>query len=92
MQRLGIRAHDRVAYLALNVHAQLEGFYSVPQIGAVLVPLNYRLTAEDFAYLLEHSGTRMVCAHRDYLEALDGIRARLPHVEFFVALTGQKDN
>ena len=29
--------------------AQLESFYAVPQIGAVLVPINYRLTADDFA-------------------------------------------
>ncbi len=32
-----------------NTHAQLEAFYAVPQIGAVLVPINYRLTADDFA-------------------------------------------
>ena len=31
-----------------NTHAQLESFYAVPQIEAVLVPINYRLTAEDF--------------------------------------------
>ncbi|CAN5569076.1 acyl-CoA synthetase [soil metagenome] len=89
MQQLGISAGDRVAYLAPNSHAQLEAFYSVPQIGAVLVPLNYRLTADDFAYLLNHSGTRMVCAHRDYLDAIDSIRGRLTRVEHFVALTGK---
>ena len=33
-----------------------------PQIGAVLVPINYRLTADDFAYLIQHSGARIVCA------------------------------
>ena len=47
----------------------------MPQIGAVLVPLNYRLTADDFVYLINHSGARMVCAHRDYLEAIDSIRS-----------------
>ena len=39
-------------------------------------PLNYRLTADDFAYLIEHSGARVVCAHSDYLDAVDGIRDR----------------
>ena len=34
----------------------MESFYAVPQIGAVLVPLNDRLTADDFAYLIQHSG------------------------------------
>src|SRR4029450_8944717 len=83
---------DRVAYLSPNTHAQLESFYAVPQIGAVLVPLNYRLTADDFVYLINHSGARMVCADRDYLGTIDSIRSRLPCVEHFVALTGEAES
>ena len=89
LQQLGIGSGDRVAYLAPNTHAQLESFYAVPQIGAVLVPLNYRLTADDFVYLINHSGARIVCAHRDYLAAIDSIRSQIPHVEHFVALTSE---
>jgi fatty-acyl-CoA synthase len=89
LQELGIGSGDRVAYLAPNSHAQLESFYAVPQIGAVLVPLNHRLIADDFVYLLNHSGARIVCAHRDYLETIDSIRSRLPRIEHFVALTGE---
>jgi len=87
LQKLGIGSRDRVAYLSPNTHAQLESFYAVPQIGAVLVPLNYRLTADDFVYLINHSGSRMVCADRDYLGTIDSIRSRLPCVEHFVALS-----
>src|SRR5712691_6354026 len=90
LQRLGVLPGDRIAYLAPNTHAQLESFYAVPQIGAVLVPLNYRLTADDFVYLINHSGARVVCAHADYLAAIDGIRTQLPGVEHFVALEGER--
>lgn len=83
LQHLGVHKGDRVAYLAPNTHAQLESFYAVPQIGAVLVPLNYRLTAGDFVYLINHSGARVVCVHADYLLAVDSIRAQLPAVEHF---------
>src|ERR671931_1759877 len=86
LQRLGVRAGDRVAYIAPNTHAQLESFYAIPQIGAVLVPLNYRLIADDFAYLINHSGARIVCAHSDYLDAIDSIRSQIPNVSSFVAL------
>src|SRR6195256_6190568 len=89
LQELGICSGDRIAYLAPNSHAQLESFYAVPQIGAVLVPLNHRLIADDFVYLLNHSGARIVCAHRDYLGTIDSIRSRLPQLEHFVALTGE---
>jgi len=86
LQKLEIRRGDRVAYLSPNSPAQLESFYAVPQVGAVLVPLNYRLTADDFVYLINHSGSRMLCADRDYLGTIDSIRSRLPRVEHFVAL------
>src|SRR5215472_8532160 len=91
LQKLGITSGDRIAYLSPNTHAQLESFYAVPQIGAVLVPLNYRLIADDFVYLINHSGSRMVCADRDYLGTIDSIREQLPKVESFIALTGEAD-
>jgi len=54
------------------------------------VPINYRLTADDFAYIINHSGARIVCAHADQLDAVESIRAKLPGVERFVALEGTK--
>jgi fatty-acyl-CoA synthase len=88
LQDLGIAVGDRVAYIAPNTHSQLESFYAVPTIGAVLVPVNYRLSVSEFAYILNHSGARMVCVHADYVAAVESIRAQLPGVEFFVALDG----
>src|SRR5437764_5481085 len=89
-QRLGVGHGDRVAYIAPNTHAQLESFYAVPQLGAVLVPINYRLTADDFAYIIGHSGSKVVCAHADYLDAVDSIRDQIPDVTHFVALEGSR--
>ena len=88
LQRYGIRKGDRVAYLAPNTHGLLEAFYAVPQIGAILVPINYRLTADDFAYIINHSGARIVCVHADQLDAVESIRGKLTAVERFVALEG----
>src|SRR5215217_2038536 len=86
LQCLGVTKGDRVAYIAPNTHAQLESFYAVPQIGAVLVPINYRLVADDFAYIISHSGAKVVCAHSEYLDMVDGIRAELKDVVHFVSL------
>jgi len=91
LQTLGVRQGDRVAYIAPNTHAQLESFYAVPQIGAVLVPINYRLTSDDFAYLINHSGAKIVCAHSEYLDAVERVRLELPNVEAFVALEGARE-
>ena len=86
LQRLGVKPGDRVAYIAPNTHAQLESFYAVPQIGAVLVPINFRLVADDFRYLIQHSGAKVVCASADFLDAVDSIRDDLKEVTHFVAL------
>src|SRR6516164_10575133 len=91
LQQLSVKQRDRVAYIAPNAHAQLESFYAVPQIGAVLVPINYRLTADDFVFLINHSGAKIVCAHADYLDAVDSVRLQLPSVEQFVALSDARD-
>jgi fatty-acyl-CoA synthase len=88
LRGLGVTQGDRVATIAPNTHAQLESFYAVPQIGAVLVPINYRLTAEDFVYIVNHSGATVVCAHGDYVKTLDSFRDQMPGVRHFVAFEG----
>jgi fatty-acyl-CoA synthase len=90
LTRLGVVRHDRVATIAPNTHQHLEQFYAIPQLGAVIVPINYRLSADDFVYVVSHSGAKVLCVHGDYLDTVDRVRARMPQVEHFVALEGRK--
>jgi fatty-acyl-CoA synthase len=87
---MGVKQGDRVAYISPNTHEQLESFYAVPQIGAVLVPINFRLTAEDFVYIATHSGATVLCVHPDYVNAIDGVRGQLAGVKHFIVL-GKSD-
>ncbi len=91
LQRLGVRNGDRVATIAPNTYAQLASFYAVPQIGAVLVPLNYRLTPEDFVYIVNHAGATVLCVDPDYTKDVDSIRDRLPQVRHFVTFGSPED-
>ena len=90
LEKLGVHRGDRVATIAPNTHQHLEQYYAVPQIGAVIVPMNYRLVPDDFVYLANHSGSRVLCVHSDYLDAVDAVRERMTTVEHFVALEGSK--
>jgi fatty-acyl-CoA synthase len=90
LQQLGVQQGDRVAYIAPNTHAQLESFYAVPQLGAVLVPINFRLAAEEFQYLIQHSGAAVVCAGADHIASVESIRAQLGGVRHFVSLDGPR--
>jgi len=90
LMQLGVVKGDRVATISPNTHQQLEQFYAVPALGAVLVPINYRLSADDFVYVVTHSGATVLCVHEDYLDAIDAVRHRMPLVRHFVALEGKK--
>src|SRR4030088_887382 len=83
LERLGVARGDRVAVIAPNTHAHLEQYYAVPQLGAVLVPVNFRLTGDDWAYIVGHSGARVVVAHSDQLDAIDAVRSQMPGVQHF---------
>jgi fatty-acyl-CoA synthase len=87
---LGVVPGDRVATISPNTHQHLEQFYAIPQIGAVIVPMNYRLAPDDFLYLAIHSGAKVLCVHSDYLDAVDTVRDRMHAVSCFVALEGKK--
>jgi fatty-acyl-CoA synthase len=60
LQESGIEKDDRVAFLAPNTSEMLEAHYGVPAAGAVLVAINIRLTAEEIAYIVDHSGSRVL--------------------------------
>jgi fatty-acyl-CoA synthase len=90
LAKLGVANGDRVATIAPNSHQHLEQFYAIPALGAVIVPMNYRLTAEDFVYMVSHSGATVLCVHTDHLDLVDTVRDRMPGVRHFVALEGHK--
>jgi fatty-acyl-CoA synthase len=56
----GLERHDRVAALCPNTAALLELHHAVPAAGGVLVAINFRLSAAEVAYILEHSGARLL--------------------------------
>ena len=86
LRQLGVDRGDKVALLSPNSHRLLEAFFAVPQLGAVLTPLNYRLTTPEFAYILEHSQTRVVLVDWEYAHQLAPIVDTLKGVWHYVLL------
>ncbi|GCD90011.1 acyl--CoA ligase family protein [Nocardioides sp. LS1] len=65
---LGVGPGDRVAVLASNSHVQLEMHHAVPLRGAVLVPINIRLSPAEVGYILEHAGASLLVVSVEYVE------------------------
>lgn len=57
---LGVTPGDRVAALCTNSHIMLEMHYGVPLAGAVLVPLNIRLSVDELLYIVKHAGANVL--------------------------------
>jgi len=81
---LGVRKGDRVCILSPNSHFFLESFYGTSQIGAVLVPLNYRLVSADHQYILDHAGVKTLLVDWEYSAVIDEIRESLPAVKHWI--------
>jgi fatty-acyl-CoA synthase len=90
-EELGIEEGDRLAVLLPNVAPMLELTYAVPGVGGVLVPLNTRLAAPEYAYILEHSGAKALVADRSLEDKLGGSAPRVVWVEEYEELLEAAD-
>jgi fatty-acyl-CoA synthase len=60
LRAAGLQKGDRVAFLALNSEPLLLAHYAVPLAGSVIVAINTRLNADEVAYIIQHSGSRLL--------------------------------
>lgn len=77
LRTIGVEPGDRVATLLPNVPAMLELHFAVPGCGAVLVPMNTRLSVGEYVYILGHSGARLLVADPGLRETAEAAIARL---------------
>ncbi len=79
-ERLGLMPGDRVAIAMPNAPAYLEILFGAWYAGLCAVPMNAKLHAREFAYILENSGARACFASADLAAAISGL-AGTPGVE-----------
>jgi acyl-CoA synthetase (AMP-forming)/AMP-acid ligase II len=77
LKGLGIKKDDKVAVLHPNCHAFLEAYYAIPQIGAISVPINYRLSPREIAFILQDSESKILIADSMFKNQVDPIREEI---------------
>ncbi|ARF80994.1 AMP-binding protein [Kitasatospora aureofaciens] len=75
LDRLGVGPGERVAIVSHNSARLLTSFFGVSGYGRVLVPVNFRLRAEEVAYIVEQSGASVLLVDPELADALDGVVA-----------------
>ncbi|HEY7759533.1 MAG TPA: AMP-binding protein [Burkholderiales bacterium] len=76
-QRLGVRPGDRVAYLGYNRPQMLVLLFALARIGAMLVPLNFRLAPDEHRTILRHAEASVLVADQAMLGAAAELRKSL---------------
>lgn len=84
LQAAGIEKGDRVAFLAPNIPPLLEAHYGVPLAGAILVAINIRLSSREVAYILNHSGAKILFVDTAFAQVIEPILDQLETVKTIV--------
>ena len=75
LDELGIGFGERVAMVSHNSARLLTAFWGVSGYGRVLVPVNFRLSRDEVAYIVEHSGAKVLFVDPELADILKGIEA-----------------
>ena len=74
LDELGIGFGERVAYVSHNSARLYSAFFGVCGFGRVLVPINFRLSADEVRYIVEHSGARVLYVDPELVDALEDVK------------------
>ena len=73
---LGLATGDRVAIVSPNAAKFLISFFAVSGYGRVLIPVNFRLNAEEVSYIVEHSGASALLVDPEFDAQVAGVQAK----------------
>src|SRR5699024_6121775 len=77
LKQEGIQEKNHEAIILHNTHYMLESFYGICQLGAVMVPINYRLNAEDMEYIINHSDAKILIVDEEFAKPVEEAIDRL---------------
>jgi len=84
---LGIRKGAKVAILSFNCNQFLEAYFALAKIGAVAVPLNFRLHVEELKYIINHSDAEALIAGEALVPIVKSIQKDLPQVKNYISIS-----
>jgi fatty-acyl-CoA synthase len=91
LQSAGVRRGDRVGIICPNTPPMLEAHYGVPLAGAILVAINTRLSPDEIAYILNHSGSKVLLVDTELAPLIQQAMPQLETVKRFVNLVDVSD-
>ena len=86
---IGIKKGDKVAIILFNCNQFLEAYFALGKIGAIAVPLNFRLHPEEITYIVNNSDSVAFILGEAFVDMVKGIQKDLPKVKQYISVTGK---
>jgi fatty-acyl-CoA synthase len=87
LEKLDVKPGDTVAVFDYDSHRYLECFFAIPMMGAVLQTINWRLSADQILYTINHAEAKMIIIHADFIPILEDIWDKLETVTTIVLIS-----
>ncbi len=91
LNRQGIGHGDNVALLQYNYPEMLESMFACFKAGCGAVPINFRLHANEFSFIIDHSEAKAVILSPEFNKSIQEIRGRIKKVRQLITLSGGQD-
>ncbi len=88
LKKLGIGKDDKIAVLFMNCAEIIECYFATAKIGAVTVPLNFRLVGPELIYQIDHSDAKVLIYSEPYTDIVNSIRDQIPNVSLYICVGG----
>ncbi len=88
---LGMRKGDRIALLMRNCDEFIIAYFGIVKMGGIAVPVNYKLAAPEIAYVINHSGSRLLLLEPEYLEVVSRVENEMPGIEKKIVARGPQE-
>jgi len=89
LQGLGLERGTKAIWCGRNSQWIVASMQAMRKIGAVAVPLNYRLSAEEAAYIIDNSDSEYIVADAEFAPLLEEIRADIPKIKAILIYDGE---
>ncbi len=90
-RELGIQKGDRIGILQVNCPQYVEAYFAAAKIGAIFVPLNFRATSDELAYMIGNAEAIVLLTGARYFDMVKEMLPQLPSVKACISIDARKD-
>lgn len=91
LNRLGLKKGDRAAIIEVNCNQYVEACFATARLGAIFVPLNFRIRQDELSYLVGEAEPSVLLVGSRYADMVRSVKPQLTSVKHFVILGGERE-